>query len=86
MPEDPRVDDTIGWIHYKKELPALAIKSFEEAIKKQPNYADAHYHLGMTYVKLADRTKARESLDRALKLDPKIGGEEARRMLAFVSQ
>jgi Tfp pilus assembly protein PilF len=86
MPDDPRVDDTIGWIYYKKDLASLAVAPLEDASKKQPNYADAHYHLGMTYAKLGERAKARESLERALKLNPKIGGDEARRVLASVSQ
>jgi len=86
MPDDPRVDDTIGWIYYKKDLASLAVGPLEDAIKKQPSYADAHYHLGMTYAKLGERAKAREALERAFKLNPKIGGDEARRVLASVTQ
>jgi len=86
MPDDPRVDDTIGWIYYKKDLASLAVAPLEDATKKQPNYADAHYHLGMTYAKLGERAKAKESLERALKLNPKVGGDEGRRVLASVSQ
>ena len=44
------------------------------------------YHLGLTYAKLGDKAKAREMPERAMKLDPKVGGDEARRVLASVSQ
>ena len=41
---------------------------------------------GLTYAKLGDNAKAREALGRSLKLDPKIGGDEAKRVLALVSR
>jgi hypothetical protein len=31
MPNDPSVDDTIGWVYYKKDLPALPVKPLESA-------------------------------------------------------
>ncbi len=85
LPEDARVDDTLGWVYYKKGLPALAVKPFEESLKKRPDNPEVLFHLGMTYAKLGDNVKARATLERALKLDPKIGGDEARRVLKSVS-
>ena len=85
LPEDPSVDDTIGWIYYKKGLPALAVKPLEDSLRKRPDVAEVLYHLGLTYAKLGDNAKARETLERALKLDPKIGGDQSRRVLASVS-
>jgi tetratricopeptide (TPR) repeat protein len=89
LPNDPSVDDTIGWVYYKKDLPSLAVRPLEDSLKKRLNTADTSevlYHLGLTYAKLGDKTKARGTLERALKLDPKIGGDEARRVLELVSQ
>ncbi len=85
MPNDPSIDDTIGWIYYKKDLPSLAVGPLQESLTRRPNAPEVLYHLGMTYAKLGDKPKAREALERALKLDPKIGGDEARRTLASVS-
>ncbi len=85
LPEDASVDDTLGWVYYKKGLPALAVKPFEESLKKRPDNPEVLFHLGMTYAKLGDNVKARATLERALKLDPKIGGDEARRVLKSVS-
>ena len=86
LPNNPDVDDTIGWVHYKKGTPALAVKPLEESLKKRPDSAIVLFHLGLTYAKLGDKAKARDALERALKLDPKVGGDEARQVLASVSQ
>ena len=26
LPDDPSVDDTLGWIYYKKDMPSLAVR------------------------------------------------------------
>ena len=86
MPNDPSVDDTIGWIYYKKDLPDLAVKPLESAFKQLPNNAELMVHLGLTYAKLGEKVKAREMLERALKLDAQVvGAEEAKRVLASLS-
>ena len=86
MPNDPSVDDTIGWIYYKKDLPSLAVRPLESALKQLPNNAELLVHLGLTYAKLGEKEKARQTLERALKLDPRVvGGQEAKRVLASVS-
>ena len=70
LPDDPNVDDTIGWVYYKKGLPSLAVRPLEDSLKKLPDTAEVLYHLGMTYAKLGDKAKARDALGRALKLNP----------------
>ena len=86
MPDDPSVDDTIGWVYYKKGLPSLAIKPLEESVKRLPDRADVRFHLGLTYLKLGDKAKARSTIEHALKLDPRVGGDEAKRALASASR
>ena len=85
LPNDANVDDTIGWIYYKKGLFDLAIKPFEESLKKRPDSPEVLFHLGLTHAQLGQKAKAREALERALRLDPKVGGDEARRVLASLS-
>jgi tetratricopeptide (TPR) repeat protein len=86
LPDDASVDDTIGWIYYKKNLTSLAVRPLRDSLWKRPDNAEVLYHLGMTYAKLGDEANARETLERALKLDPQIGGDEAKRALVSVSQ
>jgi tetratricopeptide (TPR) repeat protein len=85
MPDDANVDDTIGWIYYKKSLYDLALRAFEESLKKSPDNPEVLVHLGLTHAQLGDKARAREALERALKLNPRAGGEVARRVLASVS-
>jgi tetratricopeptide (TPR) repeat protein len=69
LPESPEVDDTLGWIYYKKDLASLAIPPLEDSLKKRPSDASVLYHLGMSYAKIGDKAKSREALQRALKLN-----------------
>ena len=86
LPDDGSVDDTIGWVYYKKGLPSLALKPLEESAKKLPNHPEVLVHLGLTYAKLGENDKARAALERAFKLNPQVGGAEARQALASVSK
>jgi Tfp pilus assembly protein PilF len=86
LPNDGSVDDTLGWVYYKRNLPSLAVGPLQESVKKLPDSAEALYHLGMVYLKLDDKPRARETLERALKLDPKVGGDAARQALATASR
>ncbi|MCX6545025.1 MAG: tetratricopeptide repeat protein [Acidobacteria bacterium] len=82
IPNSPDVDDTLGWIYYKKGLNTLAITSFRDALAKAPTNAAYHYRLGLAYLKNNDPVRAKESLTQALKLDPKLPqAADARRAL-----
>ena len=86
MPNDPQIDDTIGWIYYKKGLMSLAKEPLEASARRLPDNAGVLYHLGMTYAALGDKGQARSTLTRALALDPRIGGDDLRKALAEVSR
>ena len=70
LPETPEVNDTLGYIYYKKDLPALAIPPLQASVQKDPNNPLFHYHLGLAYRKAGNSVQARESLNRALALKP----------------
>ena len=86
LPDDPNVDDTIGWIYYKKDMASMAVRSLEESLKKRPDTADVLVHLGLAYAKLGENAKARAAFERALKLQPGVGGDQVRQALAAVSK
>jgi tetratricopeptide (TPR) repeat protein len=86
LPNEPSVDDTLGWVYYKKDMPSLAVKALEESRKQLPDNAELLYHLGLTYAKLGEKQKAQEALSRALRIDPNIGGDQSRQVLASVSK
>jgi len=80
MPNSGEVQDTIGMIYYKKELPALAISAFERSIEKTPANASYHYHLAMALAKAGEPQRARDAAQQALKLKPDYA--EAQKLLA----
>jgi tetratricopeptide (TPR) repeat protein len=83
LPESSAVDDTLGWIYYKKDMPELAIKSLEASVRKEPRNVMYQYHLGLAYAKAGQASKARQILQDALKRAPNVdGAEEARQALA----
>jgi tetratricopeptide (TPR) repeat protein len=68
LPESAEVLDTLGWVYYKNDLPALAISPLTRAVEKDPKHAVYHYHLGMAQAKAGNTPHAQRSLSRALEL------------------
>jgi len=82
LPDSAEIDDTLGWIYYKKDLIALAVPALVESAKKNPTNAVMQYHLGMAYAKAGEKEKARQSLQRAFSISSNFeGADEARRTL-----
>jgi tetratricopeptide (TPR) repeat protein len=83
LPDSHQVDDTLGWVYYKKGLNTLAIASFQSSAQKDPKNPLYHYHLGLAYAKDGDTDNARKALELALSLNPKFeGASEAQKALA----
>ena len=70
MPDYAEAWDTLGWVYHRKQLPLLAVAPFERAVTQEPGNATFHYHLGMALAGAGERTRAKESLQMALKLQP----------------
>jgi Flp pilus assembly protein TadD len=82
-PDDADIDDTLGWIYYKRGLPALAVEPLRRSVAKDPKNALFHFHLGMVYVKAGDAGNARSMLQRAVSLGLESqDAAEAQRALA----
>lgn len=67
----PSVDDSLGWVFYRKGLYANAVTYLQSAVSKQATPV-REYHLAMAYAKLGNRKKAEEFLQRARKTDPSL--------------
>jgi tetratricopeptide (TPR) repeat protein len=86
LPDSPEVNDTLGWIYYKKGMHEQAIAAFKQSVEKQPNTATFHYHLGLAAAKAGQFTQARQALETALRLDPKnADANEAKAALSRLS-
>jgi tetratricopeptide (TPR) repeat protein len=82
-PDDPDVDDTLGWVYHKRGLSALAVEPLRRSIAKDPKNALYHFHLGMVYVKNGDAANAKTMLQRAVSLGLESQDEsQAQRALA----
>jgi tetratricopeptide (TPR) repeat protein len=91
LPNVPQVNDTLGWIFYKKGLTSLAVEPLRLAVdqdkdpknprfQKNPAY---QFHLGMALAKSGKNAEARTALQAALALkQPFAGEDEARKTLA----
>jgi putative PEP-CTERM system TPR-repeat lipoprotein len=76
LPNQHEIDDTLGWIYYKKGMATRAIESLENSTLKQPSNPLYAYHLGLAYHKNGDAAQARKELERALKLKPDFAGAD----------
>ncbi|MGH7928230.1 MAG: tetratricopeptide repeat protein, partial [Candidatus Binatia bacterium] len=83
-PDSPHILDTLGWIYYKSGLFDNAVVLLEDSSEKLNNGdAVVLYHLGMAYHRDGRNAQARDTFDRALKLNKDFpGAEEARKLLA----
>jgi tetratricopeptide (TPR) repeat protein len=82
LPGAPEVNDTLGFIYYKRGLASLAIPPLKMSAEKDPDNATYRYHLGLAYASAGDSVQARQSLARALALKPDFrGAEDARHVL-----
>lgn len=70
MPDSPSSADTLAWAYYYKGTYGYARDLLEDALKKNPNSATMHYHLGMVYDKLMDKSSAAIHLKKAISLEP----------------
>ena len=84
LASEARIDDTLGWIYYKKKLIPQAIASLEESVTRDPKNPLHHYHLGMAYLQSGDWPRARQALERALKQPGFAGAPDARKALAMI--
>ena len=80
FPDSPEIQDTIGWIYFKKELPSLAIVAFQASADKEPGNPLFRLHLAQALAKSGEVGKARQAAQEAIRLKPDYA--EARSFLA----
>jgi tetratricopeptide (TPR) repeat protein len=87
LPNNPYVNDTLGWIFCKKHMASRAIPLLESSARMLPQDAAIHYHLGMAYREAGNAARARDALLRATALSGGFDGvQDARRSLAAMGR
>jgi len=76
-PDAVSINDTLGWIHYKKGNYVLAVSLLTEVVNKIPQNAEYHYHLGMALNGAGQKDRAKEELRKALQLAPPLNHDDA---------
>ena len=66
-------------------MAAEAIQDYDEAIRLNPNYADAYYNRGLAYGAKGDQDRAIQDLNEAIRLNPKDAGAYSGRGLTRFS-
>lgn len=78
---------TSGIKFEKENLFDKAEKEYKKALRINPDYAQAHYHLGIIYNLQEKYKKAKISLEKVVKLDPKgLTGKKAKKLLQAISK
>jgi tetratricopeptide (TPR) repeat protein len=86
VPDSPTVDDTLGWIYYRKGIYSTAVKHLEGAVANGGT-ALRKYHLAMAYLKAGDYERGQKTFEAAMKMDAKLPeAEVARKLLAEVAK
>lgn len=82
-PGVPSFSDTLAWVMFRKGDYAGAIPLLQDCVKRVPESAEFHYHLGMVLVSDGQKTAGKAQLQAALnmKLDTQEA-EQARKALA----
>lgn len=87
-PTDGYILDTLGWVLYKQDKVADAIKYLELAVKRQPSVSIIAEHLGDAYHRKSLLSKAKQMYKKAAELetDNKKSGEIRNKITAIENQ
>jgi putative PEP-CTERM system TPR-repeat lipoprotein len=81
-PNDPAIDDTIGWAYYNKSLYKFSLDYLKKAAMSGTPRRTSH--LAMAYIRLGNTKQAMELVQAALSKDPNL--PEAQRALTMLAQ
>jgi Flp pilus assembly protein TadD len=76
-PDLVSINDTLGWIQYKKGNYVIAVGLLTEVVNKLPQSAEYRYHLGMALKSAGQTDRAKEELKKALQMSPPLSHEDA---------
>jgi tetratricopeptide (TPR) repeat protein len=74
-PDNPAVEDTLGWIYYRKGIYSTAVNYLKMAVSKEPT-PRRQFHLAMSYLKSGDQARGQSMLQGALQQDPNLAKTE----------
>ncbi len=76
-PNNPEVQDTLGWVYYRKGIYRSAIGYLKTAMDKDAT-PPHKYHLGLAYLKVGNQNLGQKMVDAALEADPTLAATQGR--------
>ena len=70
-PDNADVQDSLGWVLYRKGLYEIAVSHLKTAFEKAPTPV-RQFHLGMTYLKVGNQELGQQLIRRATEKDPNL--------------
>src|SRR5262249_511319 len=71
-PDDPQLYYFRGMVHFRQQRHTEALRDFDTAVTRDPNFALAYFYRGRMRVTLAEEwAEAEKDFSKALELDPK---------------
>jgi tetratricopeptide (TPR) repeat protein len=70
LPAMAEVWDTTGWIYLKAKMSAPAVSMFQDLVKRHPESAEYHYHLGLALEQSGEHAAAAAAMKEALAHNP----------------
>jgi tetratricopeptide (TPR) repeat protein len=70
-PDNAAVEDTLGWVYYRRGIYNAAVGYLKKAVAKEPT-PRRQFHLAMSYLKLGDQDVGQKMLRTALQQDPNL--------------
>jgi tetratricopeptide (TPR) repeat protein len=83
LPNNPSISDTLGYVYYRKNLVADAIRELDSAVKGDPKNASYRFHLAMALLKRGDKAGAKREAENALRT---ANTDEQQKIKTFMSQ
>ena len=74
-PDSAMVQDTLGWIYYRKGVYERAVQYLQTAVTKEPT-PRRQFHLALSYIKQGDKDRGRNLMQSALAKDPNLPKSE----------
>jgi tetratricopeptide (TPR) repeat protein len=85
LPDVPSSTDVLAWVMYKRGNYSGAIPLLQDCVKKTPDSAQFHYHLGLALIADGQKVPGKAQLESALRID-KLRPAEKERAKETLSQ